>query len=398
MNYPSFLTPVVASVVEATSPNTHIERVLNLLSQPSPQNLWVLLVIVLGLIIGSFLNVVIYRGSAKYQGTNYKGKLTISEPKGSFCPNCLTPLKWTENIPLLSWIAQKGKCKHCNAPISAQYPLVEALNAATWVALYMYSPTMGEFMVYAITSSLLIAAAGIDIKTAKIPNNLTLWGTVTVLILGSLLVIGSTQERILGIATGFGTMFVIVQLGKLLFGQRHVKMKELVPFKWDMEHKKLTIKDEGKSLEESEAIEAHELFTRRSDYIEILADIKCKNNPNKSTREKIQIRLNKTYFFQEGEKIEAGENSIIEGKIKSISFPREAMGMGDAKLMALVGASLGAIPTLYAILIAACAGALVGIGLRLIKAIKKGNPPETMVFGPWLAAAAIAMMFICCKN
>jgi prepilin signal peptidase PulO-like enzyme (type II secretory pathway) len=74
------------------------------------------------------------------------------------------------------------------------------------------------------------------------------------------------------------------------------------------------------------------------------------------------------------------------------------MGMGDAKLMALVGASLGAIPTLYTILIAACAGAIAGISYRLIKAIKKQNPPETMVFGPWLAASAIAIMFFWCQK
>jgi leader peptidase (prepilin peptidase)/N-methyltransferase len=360
---------------------------------PTIKGTWSLLIVPFGLIIGSFLNVVIYRGSAKYTGCNYKEKLNISTPKSSFCPTCLTTLKWFENIPLLSWIIQKGKCRHCQSPISIQYPFIEATNALLWLACYHYSPTIGHFIVGSLTISFLIGAAGIDIKTAKIPNILTLTGFLTILVLGSFLVPDSFIQRLSGAAVGFGIMFLIVELGKLLYGKKIVKMKEAIPFKWDQQTGILLIQDQDKPLEDSEPINSLELFTRKSDSIEIFGEIETNNK--KTTTDGLRIKYDKTILFdpKSNEKVEVAPSTIIVGKIKKISFPREAMGMGDAKLMALVGASLGIIPTMYTILLAAIAGAIAGITLRLIKIAKKENPPNTMVFGPWLAAAAIALMF-----
>jgi leader peptidase (prepilin peptidase)/N-methyltransferase len=360
-------------------------------SSPPPLNAWIILVIILGLIIGSFLNVVIYRGSAKYNGGNYKGKLTISEPKTSFCPTCLAPLHWYENIPIISWIIQRGRCNHCKSPISAQYPAIEGINTILWVGFYTHCPTIGDFLINSITASILLAAATIDIKTSMIPNKLTIGSTVGILVLGSLIVANSLHDRLFGILAGFGIMLVMIQLGKVLFGKKTTTMKKPVPFIWDWQGGKLTIQDEGKSLEESDPIEASELFSRKSDTIEIVADIKT--NKGKFSREKVRIKHNATYLVNNGDTSEITDPQPIEGKIKTITFPREAMGMGDAKLMAFIGASMGPIPMLYTLVSAACAGAIVGILIRLYKAIKKENPPNTMVFGPWLAAAAIAIMF-----
>ena len=81
----------------------------------------------LGLCVGSFLNVVIYR---------LPRELSIRKPRWSFCPACGTTLRWYDNIPLASWLLLRGRCRACQAPISVRYPLVEALTALAFVLVY----------------------------------------------------------------------------------------------------------------------------------------------------------------------------------------------------------------------------------------------------------------------
>lgn len=83
-----------------------------------------ILVWALGLCIGSFLNVVIYRLPLG---------LSVSQPRWSFCPRCRSTLRWFENLPVLSWIALRGRCRSCRAPISVQYPLVEAATGLAFL-------------------------------------------------------------------------------------------------------------------------------------------------------------------------------------------------------------------------------------------------------------------------
>lgn len=81
----------------------------------------------LGLSVGSFLNVVVYR---------LPRDLSVAEPRWSFCPTCARTLSWAENVPLLSWLLQAGRCRGCRLPISAQYPLVEAATGLAFVLVY----------------------------------------------------------------------------------------------------------------------------------------------------------------------------------------------------------------------------------------------------------------------
>jgi leader peptidase (prepilin peptidase)/N-methyltransferase len=91
-------------------------------------NLWIEIPLwLLGLCIGSFLNVVIYRLPAG---------LSIAQPPRSFCPHCRSPIAARDNIPVLSWIFLRGRCRSCRAPISVQYPLVEALTGLAFVVTY----------------------------------------------------------------------------------------------------------------------------------------------------------------------------------------------------------------------------------------------------------------------
>lgn len=121
-----------------------------------------LFVLLFGLSIGSFLNVLIYR---------VPNGLSITSP-ASHCPNCNNPLRWYHNIPLLSWLALGGKCAYCKSKISIKYPLVEILNALIWIALYLRVGLEWYAPFIMLSFSMLLTLSLIDIKYFAVPDSL----------------------------------------------------------------------------------------------------------------------------------------------------------------------------------------------------------------------------------
>ena len=119
---------------------------------------------IIGLSVGSFLNVLIIR-TPKNE--------SISIP-ASHCTTCKHPLKWYHNIPLLSWIFLGGKCSFCKSSISIQYPLVELLTTFIFIFSYLKSTTIIEAAIFSIMFSLLLALSIIDLKYKAVPDNLSL--------------------------------------------------------------------------------------------------------------------------------------------------------------------------------------------------------------------------------
>ncbi|MCR3956712.1 MAG: prepilin peptidase [Gudongella sp.] len=119
-----------------------------------------------GLLIGSFLNVLIYR---------IPRDENIAWP-GSHCPSCGHGLRWYDNIPLFSYLLLRGRCRYCGDRISIQYPVVEATNAIIYILLFLsfYSGSKLDFVFYALISSVLVAIAFIDLKEQIIPDSLVL--------------------------------------------------------------------------------------------------------------------------------------------------------------------------------------------------------------------------------
>mgnify|MGYP006307043477 FL=1 len=116
--------------------------------------------LVLGLTVGSFLNVCIWRLP--------RGQ-SISRPVGSHCPQCGTALKGRDNIPLLSYLLLGGKCRYCGEPISWRYPAVEALTGVLFLALYLFQRVgagvnPGHVIVMGLVIALLMAASGVDLE------------------------------------------------------------------------------------------------------------------------------------------------------------------------------------------------------------------------------------------
>ena len=129
---------------------------------------------IIGLCIGSFINVVVYR---------FPNDLSIIKPR-SFCPKCKTKLSWRENIPLISWLIQRGRCKNCNTSISIRYPLVELTTAVLFVVFLNSSPSLynnSSNLIFNVFFSwlfltLLICIAFIDIESFWIPQGLINFG------------------------------------------------------------------------------------------------------------------------------------------------------------------------------------------------------------------------------
>ena len=131
-------------------------------------------VFIIGICIGSFLNVVIYR---------FQKDVSIITPR-SFCPKCKTKLTWKENIPLISYLIQRGKCLHCNQSITFRYPLVEFLTGILFIIFINSSPSLYvsnsnlflNLFFNWLFLSLLICIALIDIDSFWIPQGLINFG------------------------------------------------------------------------------------------------------------------------------------------------------------------------------------------------------------------------------
>ncbi len=155
-----------------------------------------------GLIIGSFLNVVAYRLPAR---------VSLSRPR-SHCPSCETPIKPYDNIPVLSWLLLRGRCRDCSAPIAKRYPLVEALTAVLFAAVVaVHLADTASLVLGLVLIAFLVPIALIDLDSQIIPNRLTLPAAVLGLVLGTVLDPGGEVERLIAAAIG-GTLLALPAL------------------------------------------------------------------------------------------------------------------------------------------------------------------------------------------
>lgn len=186
----------------------------------------------LGLVVGSFLNVVILRLPRRMEWQWKRDAREVLEqpeiydppPPGiavepSHCPHCKARLRWYENIPLVSWLAQGGKCRHCGERISAQYPLVEALTMLLTLACVWRFGFGWQGFGAILFTWFLVAMSGIDFRTQLLPDSLTL----PLMWLGFIaahenLFVGP-KTAIAGAAVGYGSLWLVWWLFKQLTGK-----------------------------------------------------------------------------------------------------------------------------------------------------------------------------------
>jgi leader peptidase (prepilin peptidase)/N-methyltransferase len=266
-----------------------------------PEALWLQVALggLLGLLIGSFLNVVVHRlpQMMERQWAAQCAELSGQEPAAeapfnlltprSRCPHCGHAIAWYENIPVLSWLALRGRCSACRAPISARYPAVELATGAlfAWCAWHWgWTPTAAVWCLFA---AILVTLTLIDWDTTLLPDDLTLpllWAGLIAAALGWTAV--PLVQAVWGAVAGYLSLWLVYWAFKLATG-------------------------------------------------------------------------------------------------------KEGMGHGDFKLFAALGAWFGWQALVPIILMASVIGAVVGIGMKLVAALREGG---VIPFGPFLALAGLTAM------
>jgi len=358
-----------------------------------PFHFWSAVFFGLGCIVGSFLNVCIYRMPL--------GLSIVSPP--SHCPHCKYSIPFYLNIPLVTWLMLRGRCKNCGAPISPRYFLVELLTGLTflacWLAAGSQSPALA--LVYSLFLAGLIVATFIDFEHLIIPDEITLGGIAVGFIISfflpSLQRVQSNGQGLvqsgIGIATGAGVIYAVVRGGKLLFGRQKVKLPA---------DTKIVFSETTLCLPDEE-IPYEEIFYRRSDRIVFHAktlelvdrgykNVDVKLSPPSMERAESSPEVRRS---QGGLKI--GEDTLnpedvayMEAVCSEIVLPREAMGFGDVKFMAAIGAFLGWKAVLFTFMVACLIGAVYGSAMVLMHKQKWSG---RLYFGPFLAAAATIWIF-----
>lgn len=200
-----------------------------------PRELWWGWWSLVGLFVGSFLNVAIHRLPLEGE--------TISKPRRSRCPSCRTTLTWRENVPLLSWIVLRGRCRTCGWKIPWRYPLVEALTALLWflVARETLPGDVARALVYSVVLSGLVVATFVDFDFFEIPDEVSIGGMVAAPIAalavpalhahswlaqqltphgaGAVDRAGALTACIAGMVVGGGLLWLIGRVGSRAFGR-----------------------------------------------------------------------------------------------------------------------------------------------------------------------------------
>jgi leader peptidase (prepilin peptidase)/N-methyltransferase len=367
-----------------------------------PFHFWSLTLFIFGCIVGSFLNVCIYRLP--------RGESLVSPP--SHCPHCNYSIPWYLNIPLFTWVFLRGKCAHCQAPISARYFWVELLTGAaflgSWLAVGRQSPALA--LAYCLILAGLIVATFIDLEHYIIPDEITIGGMV-VGFLCSLAVpslhreadplvrviagflskqqqqalnlqaavspASSLIQSALGIGIGLGLVYLVVRVGKLLFGRQRLDLEP---------GSKIVFTETALVLPDRE-IPFEDLFYRKSDVIIFEAKhVELVDRCYPAAK----VRLSPEKLLIGEEVLNPEQIPYLEAVTDQMMLPREAMGFGDVKFMGAIGAFLGWQATLFSLMISSVIGAVVGV---LFIALRKQEWSTRIPYGPYIALAAIIWMF-----
>lgn len=392
------------------------------------------LVFFMGAGIGSFLNVVIYRLPLG---------ISVNNPRRSFCPSCKKQIPWYQNIPILSWIALRGKCSACGCRISPRYVGVELLVGVLFYLIFRrfggdWAHPMEWFpqvLCLWVFVSLLVAGTFIDIEHFILPHEITIGGTVAGLIAATCVpdLLGEETHlrgfllSLASAALGLGGLWLVVELGKLAFGKLSFRQKprfvvsaprfvaSLVarfmscqwldgPVDWSI----------GQPNEEEppvlqfgdEKLGWADIFMRANDRLLInCADLQVhvKLQPQADDSEidikrfadvKAEVRM-ETLKVTTAAGGTVGEFNLegvkqVQGTATELVIPREAMGFGDVLFLMMIGTFVGWQGVLFAILAASVLGTLIA---GFWKLIGRSEWSAKIPFGPYLAAGAMIWMF-----
>jgi len=335
----------------------------------------------LGLITGSFLNAVIHR---------LPRGISLLEPRRSFCPGCERQIPWHENLPVLSWLLLRGRCSGCAMRISLRYPMVELLTAGLYLAAWGRFG-LPEAVAYWIFLSLLVAATFIDIDHLIIPDEITLGGTAAGVVCATILpsLVGASvwwtalPLSLAGAAAGYLILWGVVEGGKKAFGRRTIRPDSPESLDITLE------RDIPMMLHGGDAVPLAEFFHRESDRIEARVpwlEIDGGRVLPVEGEDALVIDRHAITYAGRSWGLENLEDTLpVRMEFTEITLPREAMGFGDVKFLACIGAFLGWKGVLFSLFCGSVTGAVAGL---LTLAATRGRSGGKIPFGPYLAVGA----------
>eukprot|EP00112_Aurelia_sp_Birch-Aquarium-sp1_P005473 Seg16217.2 transcript_id=Seg16217.2/GoldUCD/mRNA.D3Y31 product="Type 4 prepilin-like proteins leader peptide-processing enzyme" protein_id=Seg16217.2/GoldUCD/D3Y31 len=317
--------------------------------------------------------------------------MSVNEPKRSFCPICKKAIPVSRNIPLFTWLIQRGKCAECSAPIPARYFILELLTGLLWLGCWYYFSDPVESIFYMALSVIFLVIWAVDVELMLIPRVFTVIGAVIGLAGGALMPERFDQVTwqkglafsAYGLAIGWFCMWLVVLLGKAMFGQRKFEFDSAM--EWSLREPKEEVEDDELTfIIDGEEIPWSDIFYRKTDKL-VFNDISSLIIDGKSiSAQSLEIREYKILLDGKERSIESLKS--LEGKTSSAVIPREAMGMGDVDLLAVIGACFGA-PSLILIVMVAC---VFGLLWGILNRIGIGN---MFPFGPSLIVGAVFWVF-----
>ncbi len=346
-----------------------------------PFHIWTVTMTITGLIVGSFLNVVIHRMPIG---------MSVVRP-GSHCPKCQTAIPLRQNLPILSWLLLRGKCAHCATSISPRYIAVEALTGAVFLGTWLYFGRENPGLAWSLCLLFagFIAATFIDVEHLIIPDEITLGGIVVGFLLsvavpalqGVVTLPDAIRASGLGIVVGGGVVYAVLRLGKVLFGRERVTIPQGTP---------VVFHESGVVLPDGE-IPYEDVFYRKSDAVIAEASrVELSDRCFSNARVRLELMRTPPVLRIGDERFEAADQPWMSLEAGEVVLPREAMGFGDVKFMAAIGAFLGWQATVFSLFASAVIGSLVAV---LLIALGRQRWTGRLGYGPYIALAAVLWVF-----
>jgi leader peptidase (prepilin peptidase)/N-methyltransferase len=361
------------------APRIETHRQLNRVQHSTQNLLFSAFAFVLGAAVGSFLNVCIYR---------WPVDLSINRPRRSFCPQCKQPIPWHHNFPLISWLALGGRCANCGAKIAFRYFAVELVTALLFLAMWQRFPWQVA-IAYWIFVSFLIIGTFIDFEHFIIPDRVTIGGTIAGVACSVVVpALMQTDSRVaagvraaLAAVLGYVILWIVLEAGKIAFGRKRIVFDGPTTFTWTKRD------DDADFVVGTEESLWSEYFAREKDQLLLHCD-----QVRIDDREYGEVTLTFRYdrVTADGHVLMLDDVTHISGVTRELVIPREAMGRGDLKFLAAIGAFLG----WRAVLFSLFAGSLLGSVIGLVTLVV-GKPvwSAKLPFGPYLAFGALTWMF-----
>jgi leader peptidase (prepilin peptidase) / N-methyltransferase len=334
---------------------------------------------VIGAAVGSFLNVCIYR---------WPVDLSINRPRRSFCPNCKQPIPWQQNLPLISWIVLRGRCANCGAKISFRYFAVELVTALLFLAIWESFPWQMA-IAYWVFVSFLIIGTFIDFEHFIIPDRVTIGGVITGVVCSvAVPALMGTDSRLaagvrsfLAAAVGYVILWIVLEAGKIAFGRKRIRFEAPTLFTWAKRG------DDADFVVGTEESLWSDYFAREKDRLLLICE---EVRIDHHTYGNVRLDFRYDRVTAEGHVTMLDDVTHISGVARELVIPREAMGRGDLKFLAAIGAFLGWRAVLFSLFAGSLLGSIVGlITLVMGKPVWSAKLP----FGPYLAFGAVTWMF-----